>query len=94
MSGCRRLLLGSLLLVAISLSSVQPVRAESGHYMSDDGPWCYFRTVGAASTMICVGYSQVAGGLVLFSCDYHTNSAIWVDWTCTDNFGNRWGSRR
>jgi hypothetical protein len=89
-----RLLLGSSLLLAISLVSTPQVRAESGYYTSDDGPWCYFSNAGTTSRIICFGYSRTSGGLVQYHCDYRTHSASSVEWACADNYGNRWGSAR
>ena len=92
MSSSYRLLFGSMLLIAMSLSGVQAVRAESGYYVSEDGPWCHFSTDGVASAISCFGFSRAAGGLVNYSCEYRAYSVTWTTWSCADSYGNRWGN--
>ena len=80
----------SVLLLAISLIGAPPVRGESGYYISDDGPWCYFSSTGERLAITCSGFSRAAGGFVHYACDYR--GPHWVEWTCTDSYGNRWGN--
>jgi len=85
-------LLAGVLAFTLTMMSVLSVRAESGSYFSDDGPWCFFDEASATYSVTCIGFSHSAHGLVHFSCDYKRYHLDWSTWSCTDSFENRWGA--
>jgi hypothetical protein len=87
-----RSLLAGVLAFALSMPSGLSIWAESGSYVSDDGPWCYYNETGPTYSVACIGFSRSARGLVHFSCSYERYRLDWSTWSCVDSFGNRWGT--
>lgn len=85
--------LGAALIVSLTAGPAV-ARADSGSFMTDDGPSCFYSGLGGSYTIDCSGYSRSAGRFVRYSCDYQIYGYGSASWTCRDGDGNRWSGSR